>query len=287
MLPIENYVAPKTFGEAVEIAAHGEATIIAGGTIVMPQTLLGTWAYKKTLLNLRRIEELRGVVVRNERVRIGATTIIRELAEHDLIKAHAPILVDAAHHVGNTQLRNLGTVGGNLCNGSPSGDLIVPLLLLDAEVELASWSGGVTLRTIPLREFFTGPEQTVRRANEILQCVSFTRPRDTPVGGFLKFGRRVALDVTIASVGLLATSSNGSISDLRIAFGGVAPTPMRGLQTEAVLAKSKLDDAGIAAAAAAAHDEVQPISDDRASAWYRRKLIAAYTTRLLSHVSQL
>ena len=282
----ENYVAPTSIGEAAELLQRGDVTVLAGGTDLMPQSHAGKAAFKRTLMNIRRIRELQGVAQVDGEIRIGALTTITELMENDLIRRHLPVLVDAADHFASVQIRNAGTVGGNVCNASPAGDMLIPLLVLDARVELVSKpNGAMRSRTLPLAEFFTGPGRTRREPNELLAAVRMPVPDPDFRAAFIKFGTRPALDISAVSLAVAGVRRDNALTAARVAFGAVAPTPIRGKRTEAALEGRRLNDAAIAEAAEAAAAEVTPISDVRASAWYRRELIRNLTERALRHVA--
>ncbi|MCK0506554.1 FAD binding domain-containing protein [Aromatoleum anaerobium] len=287
MTPIEQYLAPATLDEAVGILQQGEVTILAGGTDLMPQSKAGRLAIKRTLMNIRRIPELKGIALDNDAIRIGALTTITEILNDPLVKEYLPVLADACDHFASDQIRNAGTLGGNIGNASPAGDTLVPLIVLDAEVELASKpNGSVTTRRLPLAEFFTGPGRTKRAANELLTAVRIPLPKAGHVARFFKFGTRPALDISAISIGIAGVIDNGVISNARVAFGAVAPTPIRAARTEEALEGRRLDEATIEAVASAARDEVNPIDDVRATAWYRKELIHNMTKRILDHVAQ-
>jgi len=281
MTAIERYLAPAGLDDALAALAGGNATVLAGGTDLMPQINAGKVAFRPILLNIRRIPELRAVEVSNGRITIGALVTINELKDNPLIAKAVPLLAEAADHFASDQVRNMGTIGGNVANASPAGDTLVPLLTLDAEVELASGAGR---RNVPMAEFFTGPGRTVRRPDELITGLSIPLPRLRTVSRFVKFGTRPALDISAVSIGFAATLESGRLSDVRVAFGAVGPTPIRGRATEAVLEGAALDPERIAKAAATARDEVKPIDDLRASAWYRRELVHNLLGKVLSDV---
>jgi CO/xanthine dehydrogenase FAD-binding subunit len=278
----ETYFAPTSLDAALQLLRGGDATLLAGGTDLMPQTHAGRVRFAPTLVNLRHIPELAGIAVAGGELRIGALVTVTELMQSEAVRRHAPVLVDAGDHFASGQLRNAATIGGNVCNASPAGDLLVPLLVLDARVALASMGeGGRAVRTVPLREFFTGPGRTVRRPDEVVVAMSMPLPPDGFVARFFKFGTRPALDISAVAIGLGAVRRERVLSNVRVAFGAVAPTPVRAPRTEAALEGRALDAATIAAAADTARDEIRPITDVRASDWYRRELIHNLTKRVL------
>ena len=286
MTAIERYAAPQSLDEALGILQQGEVTILAGGTDLMPQTKAGRIAFKPTLMNIGRVTGLKGVSLDGAYLRIGALTTISELLRDPLVAQHAPVLAEACDQFASDQIRNAGTLGGNINNASPAGDTLVPLIVLDAEVELASKpNGSVTTRRLPLAEFFTGPGRTKRAANELLTAVRIPLPKPGHVARFYKFGTRPALDISTISIGIAGVKRDGALTEARIAYGAVAPTPVRGRSAEAAIEGRRLDDDTIETAANAARDEVAPIDDVRATAWYRKELIHNMTKRMLDHVA--
>ena len=282
---IENYYEPTTLVEAAQALSEGPATVVAGGTIVVREAQAGRLTYAPTLVNLQRVGDLRRIEQTADDLRIGALTRLRDLNENLGLREDAPILAETTRQMASAQVRNLGTIGGNLCWASPSADLTMAFQLLDASVELVSWANGeITSRTLPLREFLTGPEQTAREANEILTAIAVPRPALGLRAAFHKSGTRIALDTTIASVGVAAVA-DGNITNVRIGFGGIAGTAVRAPRTEAVVEGQTLTESLADAAAEVARNEVDPPSDARASAWYRQELIATFTKRALNDLA--
>jgi xanthine dehydrogenase FAD-binding subunit len=279
---VERYIAAKTLEDALEAIAQGDATVVAGGTDVMPQSQAGRLKLGRTLVNIRRIAKLEGVTREGDEIRLGPLTTIASLAEHPLVQEHAKVLVKAADVFASQQIRNMGTVGGNICNASPAGDMLVPLMLLDAVIELRTKND---MRRMKLEEFFTGPGKSQRKPNELLTAIFLPIPKTGFTARFEKFGTRPALDISTVSVGIAGVMANGSLTHVRAAFGAVAPTPIRGRATEQALEGKKLDAAAIASAAKAAQEEVRPISDVRATDWYRRELIHNLTRKALEDVA--
>lgn len=286
MSDLERYAAPASLDEALELLRAGGVTIVAGGTDLMPQSHSGKARFGRVLMNIRRIPALAGIALEGDAVRIGALTTITMLLESPIVRERLPILAEAADHFASEQVRNGATVGGNVCNASPAGDTLVPLLVLDAEVELAAKpNGSVERRRLPVREFLTGPGRTARAPHELLTALYVPAPPQGFVARFYKYGTRPALDISAISIGVGAVRRAGRLEHVRVAFGAVAPTPIRGYATERVLEGKVLDAAAIEAAAEAAHDEIRPISDVRASAWYREELVRNMTKRMLAHVA--
>lgn len=285
MNDVTTYLAPRSLDEALQALADGRATVLCGGTDLTPQTDAGVRRYQPTLLNIRRVEGLGGIDTGGDEIRIGATTTISEIRRSAALAELAPALVEAAEHFASEQLRNAASLGGNLCNASPAGDMSPPLLVLDAAVELACWQDGAAqTRRVPLEGFFLAPRKTVMRPEELLTAVVFARPAPDAVGWFRKAGPRPALEISTVSVALGARLAGGRLSAVRVAMGSVAPTPLRAHHVEAALEGRPLDAATIAAALAAADQDAKPIDDVRASAWYRSHLVRVFVEEVLNHV---
>jgi CO/xanthine dehydrogenase FAD-binding subunit len=281
------YIAPMTLEEATEALRAGGATILAGGTDLMPQSKVGKIKIGRTLINIRRVAGLGGISRDGASIRIGALATIAELLASDLVQAELPALWLAADKFASSQIRNAGTVGGNICNASPAGDTLVPLLAYDAKVELATKPNGrVERRTMPLADFLLGPGKTARKADELVTGVLIPAPAAGTIGLFEKFGTRPALDISTVSVGFVGRAKGGKVEAARLVFGAVAPTPIRGKATEEAIVGRQLDDAHIARAADIAAQEVKPISDVRATAWYRREMIRNLTRSVLTDVAR-
>jgi xanthine dehydrogenase FAD-binding subunit len=237
MTALDNYVAPTSLEQALEqLQELGEVTILAGGTDLMPQSHAGRVKFKRTLMNIRRIPELRGISREGDEIRIGALCTITEMMAHPLVREHLPLLAQACDHFASDQIRNAATVGGNICNASPAGDTLVPLMVLGAHVELASKPDDTLFRrSMPLPEFFVGPGKTRLAPAELLTAVRIPIPPKGFVARFYKFGTRPALDISAISIGVAGVLKDGKFSQVRVAFGAVAPTPVRGCATEEAL----------------------------------------------------
>ncbi|MBI5898285.1 MAG: xanthine dehydrogenase family protein subunit M [Rhodocyclales bacterium] len=287
MTELKRYFAPTSLDQAVECLKGGNVTILAGGTDLTPQSQAGRIKFRETLMNIRHIPQLSGITLEGNEIRIGALATITEIMEHPLVRQHLPVLVEACDHFASDQIRNAGTLGGNICNASPAGDTLVPLLVLDACVELASMPEAKLYRhCMPISTFFTGPGKTRKSLCELVTGVRIPVPSPDHRSRFYKHGTRPALDISTISIGIAGDIKDGVISNVRVAFGAVAPTPLRATATESALEGRHLDAATIEAAAVAARDEVNPIDDVRATAWYRREMIHNMTKRVLENVAQ-
>ena len=285
MQEITTYLAPRSLEEAVKAMVAGDVTVFCGGTDLTPQTDSGARQYSANLMNIRRIAGMGGIAEKDGSIRIGALTTVTEIRRDPLIAKVAPILAEAAEHFASDQIRNAASVGGNLCNASPAGDMINPLLVLDAVVELASWANGaMQLRTVPLEKFFTGPRKSVKKPEELLTAVVFKKPAADFVGWFRKSGPRPALEISTVSVGIGGNLAGGVFRNVRVAMGSVAPTPLRARNVEAALEGKPLSAETIRAAVAATRADAKPIDDVRASAWYRGHLVKVFVEEVLNDV---
>lgn len=285
MTIVERYLVPRSIGEAAEGLRDGNVTILAGGTDLMPQLKSGKTEFRASLMNIRHIEGLRGIRCSAGSFHIGALTTITELRDSPEIRAELPALWEASDHFASDQIRNAATIGGNLVNASPAGDTLVPLLVFDARVVLVSKpNGALQSRSVPLAEFLVGPGKTGRRPNELLIGVEMDAPPSGFISRFFKFGTRPALDISTISIGLGGVSEGKGLRNTRVAIGAVAPTAIRAPHAEEAIEGRVLDKATIAKAAAAASRDIHPISDLRASDWYRRELVHNMLERMLSDV---
>jgi carbon-monoxide dehydrogenase medium subunit len=213
-------------------------------------------------------------------LRIGSLVKHAALEGSPLVRDGWRIIAEAAHKVGSPQIRNLGTVGGNLCNASPAADSAGPLLVLDAEVVLA---GKKKERRVPLPSFFKGPGKTVLGKDEILKEILVPPVPAGSVWAYLKLGRRKSMDLALASTAVLLTLDPKTkiCRRARVALGAVAPTPFRAKGTEKFLEGKRLDEAVILEAGERAQEECRPISDIRASAEYRKEMVKVLVGRAI------
>ena len=195
---------------------------------------------------------------------IGATTTHTQIAESSVLQRTCSALTQAAASVGGPLVRNRGTIGGNIVNASPAADLACALLALDAEAVLRSEKG---TRAVALRDFFTGPGQTVIRPDELLTEVTIRLPKGK--GVFHKLGRRQAMSLSIVNVAVSLEMEGKICRESRIALGSVAPTPIRCPQAELLLANREVNPELISKCAGEAMRVSKPIDDQRAKAWYR------------------
>jgi carbon-monoxide dehydrogenase medium subunit len=271
-----DYHRPSTVKEALELlAATPGAKLILGGTDLMVQMKKQRGLRPPALVSLRAIDSLHDIVDQDNALRIGAAAPLAEIAAHASLGPTFPALAQAIDVIGSSQIRNVATLAGNLCNASPGADSAPPLLVHEARVELQSRGGS---REIALRDFFRGPGETALEPGEILTAVIVPHPAKGARSIFLRKGR-VTMDLAVASVAVLLELDEDVCQRARIAAGAVAPVPLRLEKTESILEGSTLDPDTIARAAAAASAEVSPITDVRSTEEYRRELVGVYTKR--------
>jgi carbon-monoxide dehydrogenase medium subunit len=272
------YHRPASVEEACRIlAAEPSAAILAGGTDLMVH-LRQAWRGKRppAVVNVKRLPGLAAIEVTEARVRLGALATLTALIEHPVIRSEYPVLPFTARYMGSPAIRNLATVGGNLCNASPAADLPPVLLALDAEVEIAGPSG---TRRVPLARFFQGPGQTRLGPGELLTGVEFPRRQPPWPIRYERLDVRRAMDIAIVGAALSIHRDGARVREARVALGAVGPTPLRVPDAEALLASHGLTDAAITRAAELGMAAARPISDVRASAEYRREMIGTLIRR--------
>jgi len=278
MLPPFELLTPRSLAEAVEmLAARPEALPLSGGTSLLVDCRGGRVA-PSCLLDLSRVEELRGIERSDDALTIGAATTIAEISSDPSIAEHAGILREAATAFANPLVRNRATIGGNLAYASPAADCAPPLLALGAEVELGS---ARETRAVPLHAFFLGVRSTVREPTELLTAIRVPLSPDGARAGYRKLGLRKADAISVVSAAVWAKFTGRTCDAARIALGAVAPVPLRATSAEAALTDDEMTDEAIREAARLAAATVRPIDDVRASAAYRRRVVEVLVRRLL------
>ncbi len=274
-----NYIAPRSLKELLTVLQHysGEARIIAGGTDLIPQMRLGKLT-PGVLIDPHHLP-LAEIVETNEDFHLGALVTHTQTLTSPLLKQTYPALVNACRQVGGPPVRNRGTLAGNLANASPAADSALPLLVYDARVVASRLSAE---RSLPMDEFYLGPGQTQLSSDEFIREITLPKMPLRTMAVFLKLGNRQAMAIAVASVAIrLSLNEQGQVSQARIALGSVAPTPLRAYQAETILQSHPLNDTTIRLAAQAACRAACPISDLRAAAEYRLKMVEVLTRRAL------
>ena len=275
-----DYCAPKGLEEALDVfAEYGErARALAGGTDLI--LFMEKGRLKPDLVvEIPLCPPFVGVEATDNHIRIGSRTTMRELETSPLIREKTPILAEAASKVGSLQIRNLATIGGNICTASPAGDTLPALLVLDASVKIVSKKGE---RIIPLREFFLGPGETILQPDELLTEVIVPIPPYRSGWSFYKLSVRRYMDIAIVNAAaLVQVNEDGFITDAKIALGSVAPTPIRAHEAEERLKGNTINDILLDEVGKLAQEASSPITDQRGTAEYRRIMVYRLTKRVV------
>jgi len=259
---------PQTVSEACNLLAEKEgARVLAGGTDLLAGRERGS-LLPRVLISLDGLQ-LDGVEKESSGIlRVGPLTTHATIAQSLSFQSCFPALAEACASVGSPQVRNLGTLGGNLGNASPAADTAAALIALGASIEITGLRGK---RVLPVEEFFLGPGRTVLERGDIISAVLLPSP--APWSAYQKLGRRKAMEIAVVGVAVGLVIDKGVITECRIGLSAVAPTPLRASQAEAMLRGHEFTPRSIEAASQAAADECSPLDDHRASALYRRAMI--------------
>jgi CO/xanthine dehydrogenase FAD-binding subunit len=270
---------PRSIDEALRILSErgSEAKLLAGGTDLLPQLKNGLLK-PACVVDLSGVERIRTLKSDAGGLHVGAAVTARTLERDATTQKTYTSLAESGALVGSVQVRNLATLGGNLCNAAPSADMAPPLLALDAEAVIVGPKGE---RRVPLTDFFTGVRRTVLAADEILLEIVVPAPGPRSGGHYLRHTPRRELDIAVVGVASQLTLSNGVCSKARIALAAVAPVPLRARAAEQALEGKPVTPEAIERAAELALGVAKPISDQRGSADYRRHLVRVLTRRTL------
>jgi len=298
-----DYFKPKTLEEALRLLAqHGEkAKLIAGGTDVIVMIKQKAMA-PDVIISLQGIPGLDQIQY-NGSLSLGPMVTHRAIEKSAVIRENFSALADAVDDLGSIQIRNVATLGGNLCTAAPSADTATPLLVFGTQVKIKS---AKEERTLPIEEFFRGPGETALKTGEMVKELSIPKPLPNTGSAYYKLQRRLALDLPILGVSVLLSLNKDQVTcsdllctaspistilhkmeedeilcrDVRIALGVAAPTPMRALKAEALLRGKTLSDELLEEAAHTASQEAQPRDTLRGEAWYRRDMVRVLVKRM-------
>jgi carbon-monoxide dehydrogenase medium subunit len=271
-----DHFTPKTVNEALDLLSrfNGEGKMLAGGTDLMLHMKSGL-SRPEAIINIKRLPELGGIAFdESEGLRLGALTTLRDLTRSTLIRERYPSLAQAAGVMASEQIRSFATLGGNLCNGSPSADLAPPVMVLGGTALLASAAGE---RLVSMDEFFLGPGKTVLKPDELLKEIQIPPPAGRAI--YLKHAPRAYMDIAVVGVGIRLRLDGALCREARIVLAAVAPVPLRVRQAELELEGEIVSDQRIARAADLAAEACTPIDDIRGSAWYRKRMVGVLTRR--------
>lgn len=280
-----NYISPKNKEEALRILKEErvKACIVAGCSNVLPD-IRDKNLTLKFLVDISDIEELRGINKKKDKICIGPLTTIAELTNSELILKESKVLIQAAEQFADPLVRNNATIGGNLVTASPAADMAVPLLTLDALIKIESVG---QKREVKLRDFFLEPGKTVLQDDEMIVGIEFEQSDINKNGYFIKLGQRKAMAIAIASIAVNLEVKQNKIIQIRIAMGSVAPTPIKLTVTEEFLKDKVINDKLVEEAMDRVREEVEPISDIRASTEYRRYVSGILFKRAFKKLTNL
>ncbi len=278
------YASPESVEEALKIASEAngkDVRFVAGGTDFNPKLHAELDAppiegAPDMLIVALKKTGLDQVTDGNGEIRIGSCCTLNDLEESDLIREKFPVLAEAIRQIAGYTIRNTGTLGGNIVNASPAADSVPALVALGARFEVQGLSGK---KEYPAEDFFTGPGKTKLEKNEILTAVII--PVGNGKGSFMKLGKRKAETLSTVNGAAYVEQENGKCSLVRVAIGSVAPTVVKCTAVEEALVGKELNEENIKAASLKVADQISPIDDIRASAWYRKKVAPVVIRRVI------
>ncbi len=272
-LPRFNYYRVTSLDEALKLVNELEDfKVVAGGTDLVMDLKIKRYL-PKNIIDISRVKELDYIVDDGDKIRIGALTRLQEIVDSPIIKEKALVLAEAVNQMASWQIRNIATIGGNLCNASPAADTAPPLYVLNAELKLVSVDGE---RIVPVTKFFHGPRKTELKKNELLAEIIIPVEKDAGASA-LKLGRRTAFTLSIVAVATLVKVKDNKFADVRVALNSVAPTPVRAPSVEQALMGKEVSLEVVEEASKLVVNDIKPISDVRASADYRREMSVVLT----------
>lgn len=261
------------------LGQHPQAIPMAGGTDLLVRLRGQTAPDDRPLLFLEKVADLRGFRMEGKNLSIGAAETFSRIIADPLVLKHAPMLAVAAEYIGGPALRNMASIGGNICTASPAGDSLLPLYLHEATIEIASSSG---MRSLPISTFITGPARNALSTGEIVTKILLPTSDCFPLYHFEKIGLRRSMAIAVASfAGRVRMATDGTVAEARFVWGSVAPTIMRFPALEQHLMGARLDSTTICRAAEIVRSGISPIDDIRATADYRRSVAVNLLIRFL------
>ena len=264
------YFAPQKIEEALEILSQygKEIKVIAGGTDLLVQYYdrlyeVCSW------LDLKNIKELKDIRINKNQMEIGAMVTHAQLEKSEDIKKYFPVLSQAAADIGSPQIRNRGTIGGNIVNASPAGDLLAPLMAYDAQFRLLSIQGE---KIVSAEDFFLGPKKTILEPAQLLTRIILPLPSERTYGCWIKIGKRKALIIATITLALVVemAEDNKTVKDVRTCLGSVAPTPIEIKEVKKKMAGKKFDQLDFTELGQIVEDKISPIDDIRGTREYRK-----------------
>jgi carbon-monoxide dehydrogenase medium subunit len=278
-MPAVRYETPRSITQAIGLlAADAGAAVLAGGTDLLIQYRAGLKPLT-AFVDVKHIPELVRIHIDATALHLGAATCAAEIAEHAEIRRIWPGLVDAVQLIGSTQIQARGTIGGNLCNGSPAADATCALIVNQAQCVVAGPRGE---RLVPVETFPVGPHKTVLTRDELLVEIRVPRPAAHTGDAYLRLIPRTEMDIAVAGAAASVTlDANGVCTAARVAIGAVAPTGLLVPEAAVAVIGSRMDEQALARAAAAASAAARPIDDKRGTISYRRRVVGVLASRAL------
>lgn len=283
MYDIDNLFIASTVAEAINALSDDEnAVIISGGSDVLIKIREGKLAGCR-LISIHDIEELKGVkMLPDGTIKIGPAECFSHITKNEIIQKYVPVLGNAVDQVGGPQIRNIGTLGGNVCNGVTSADSACTLMVLQAQLELTGKNGS---RTVPITQFYTGPGKTVRTHDEIMTAIYINKDSYEGFSAhYVKYAQRNAMDIATlgCAVNVRLSADKKIIEEARLAFGVAAPTPIRCAKAESELKGKAVSKQLINSIGSIAVTEVNPRTSWRASREFRLGLVHELSQRVLA-----
>ena len=280
------YFAPQKIEETLEILSkYGkEIKIIAGGTDLLVQYYDRLYEINHWL-DLKNIKELKDSRINKNQMEIGAMVTHTQLEVSEDIKKYFPILGQAAADIGSPQIRNRGTVGGNIVNASPAGDLLAPLMACDAQFRLLSIQGE---KIVTAEEFFIGPKKTILEPAQLLTQIILPLPSERTYGSWIKIGKRKALIIATITLALVVemAEDNKTVKDVRTCLGSVAPTPIEIKEVKKKMAGKSFDQLDFNQLGQIVEDKISPIDDIRGTREYRKDVAKKIMIKALEEIEE-
>lgn len=281
----DKYFEPATVEECCSILKEygSDAKILAGGTDVVPRLKNKIWR-PKAVVGISRLPEIDMIAVGEDGLVLGAGARLRKISLDSALEKNYKVIMEAAGHVSSMQIRNIATIGGNACNASPSADAVQGLIAMNAKAVIAGPDGR---REVALDEFFTGPGITVLKDGEFLMQFKVPAPKAGTGAVYKKFAIRGDTDISIVGVACrLVLQKDGTVEDACISLAAVAPKPIRATEAEKLLIGKKLTAELIEQAAEAAANSCTPITDQRATADYRKQMVGVWTRHAVKEAAE-
>ncbi len=273
------YFKPTTLEEAITLKkTYEDAIFVAGGTdifVLIKKKVINP----PILISLKNIKQLSGIEEKEDNIIIKSCTTLREIEKSPIIQKFFPALYDALINMASVQIRNVGTIGGNICNASPAADTASPLLIYNSQVKTVN--SFLKENQYNLKEFFTGVKKTKLANDEILTEFILEKTTEKDGSAYYKFMKRKAMDLANVGVAVKLTLNNKKvIIDAKVALSTVAPTPIRAFKSEEFLIGKEFSESILEKAGEIAKNECSPIDDIRGLAWHKKEIVKVYVKRV-------